>query len=126
MTKLVRAESLGDGRSGFLEMETSDGPLELRFTFEDAEHLSSALHSAQEKIRLERERSAKPPLPEKPKIGQSWETAIDPVNQVAVLRAHLPDRTTQDTLIPRAEIRGIAKFLEDALKRFEGSADMRQ
>jgi hypothetical protein len=48
------------------------------------------------------------------------------VNQVAVIRAHFPDRTTQDTRIPRSEIGAIAAFLEQAAKRFEASADMRQ
>jgi len=43
-----------------------------------------------------------------------------------VLRAHFPDRTTQDTRIPRADIAQIAEFLEHALKRMEPGSDMRQ
>ena len=126
MTQVLRAESLSDGRGGCLQMDTNEGPVELRFTFEDAERLIAAVHSAKEKIQSDRAHSAKPPLPEKPKIGERWETTLDPVNQVAVLRAHLPDHTTQDTLIPRTEIAGIAKFLGEALKRFEAGAEMRQ
>jgi len=126
ITRLVRAEPLDDGRDGRLEIETSEGALELRFTFEEAERLIAALQNAKDRIQRERARSAKPPLPEKPKIAQSWETSIDPVNQLAVIRAQLPDHTTQVTLIPRTEIAGIARFLGEALRRFEGGAEMRQ
>lgn len=45
-------------------------------------------------------------------VQTRWETAIDPVNQVAVLRAHFADDTTQDAQIPRTEINRIARFLE--------------
>jgi hypothetical protein len=126
ITRLVKAEALGDARDGRMELETSDGSLELRFTFEEAERLIAALQNAKERIQIERARSAKPPLPETPKIAQSVETAIDPVNQVVVLRAHLPDRTTQEMLIPRTEIAGVASFLGEALRRFESGAEMRQ
>ena len=62
---------------------------------------------------------------EKPRTAR-WETAIDPVNQVAVLRAHFADDTTQDAQIPRTEIDRIARFLEQALKRFDSGGEMRQ
>ena len=126
MTKLVRAGALADGRNGCVEIETNEGPLELRFTYEDAERLIAALHEARGTIQGERVQSGKPPLADTPKIAQSWETAVNPVNQIAVIRAHLPDHTTQDTLIPRAEIAAIAEFLGEALKRLEPGAEMRQ
>lgn len=126
MTRLLRAEALSDARAGSLQIETNEGPVELRFTFEDAERLIAGLQIAKDKIQRERARTAQPPIAEKPKIGERWETALDPVNQVVVLRAHLPDHTTQDTRIPRTEIAGIAKFLGEALKRFEAGAEMRQ
>jgi hypothetical protein len=126
MTQLTRAGSLSDGQGGLLEIETSDGPLEIRFTYEDAERLMAALEAARGRIREDRVRSALPPIAEKPKLAASWETAIDPVNQVAVVRAHFPDRTTQDIRIPRGEIAQIAEFLNHALRRMEPGADMRQ
>jgi hypothetical protein len=126
MTKLLRTGTLSDGENGFAVIETSEGPLEIRFTYEDAERLIAELHSARGKIQAERVHSAQPPIPDKPKAGTTWETAIDPVNQEAVIRTHLPDRTTQDTRIPRSEIGAIAAFLEQAAKRFDASADMRQ
>jgi hypothetical protein len=126
MTKLVQTQSLSDAQGGLVRIETSEGPLEIRFTYEDAEHLIAGLHAARGKIQAERARSALPPIAEKPKAAASWETAMDPVNQVAVLRAHFADRTTQDTRIPRNEIPHIVEFLQHALKRLEPGADMRQ
>ena len=126
MTKLRRTDSLSDGHGGFVEMEKSEGPLELRFTYEDAEHLIAALQAARKKIQGDRLHSGEPPLADKPKVPASWETAIDPVNQVAVILARFPDHTTQETKIPRTEIAAITEFLKQASTRFEGSADMRQ
>ena len=126
MTQLARVDSLSDGQGGLLQLETSEGPLEIRFTYEDAERLIAALEAARGRIREDRTRSALPPIAEKQKLATSWETAIDPVNQVAVVRAHFPDRSTQDTRIPRGDIAQIAGFLDHALKRMEPGADMRQ
>lgn len=44
------------------------------------------------------------------------------MNQVAVVRAHFPDHSTQDT----RDIPQIAEFLSHALKRMEPGSDMRQ
>ena len=126
MTRLAKADSLADGQGGVLEIETSEGPLEIRFTFEDAERLVAALEAARERIREDRARSALPPIAEQQKLPESWETAIDPVNQVAVVRARFPDHSTQDTRIPRGDIPKIAEFLSHALKRMEPGSDMRQ
>ena len=126
MTQLRRADSLSDGQGGVLELETSDGPLEIRFAYEDAERLIDALEAARGRIRDDRARAALPPIAEKQKLAASWEKAMDPVNQVAVLRAHFPDRTTQDTRIPRGDIADIVEFLGHALKRMEPGSDMRQ
>ena len=126
MTRLARVDSLSDGQGGVLELETSEGPLEIRFTYEDAERLIGGLDAARSRIRQDRARSALPPIAEKQKLAASWETAIDPVNQVAVVRAHFPDRTTQDIRIPRGDIAQIAEFLNHALKRMEPGSDMRQ
>jgi hypothetical protein len=126
MTQLTRVDSLSDGQGGTLEMETSAGPLEIRFTYEDADRLIDALEAARGRIRDDRARLRLPPIAEKQELAASWETGIDPVNQVAVVRAHFSDRTTQDTRIPRSEIAQIAEFLNHALKRMEPGSDMRQ
>jgi hypothetical protein len=126
MTHLARAGSLSDGEGAAIELETSEGPLEIRFTYEDAERLIAALQGARQKIQAERAHSAQPPLPEAAKPVARWETAIDPVNQDAVLRARYTDQTTQETRIPRSDVPVIARFLDQACRRFEGSADMRQ
>lgn len=126
MTQLAGVDSLSDGQGGLLQLETSEGPLEIRFTYEDAERLIAALEAARGRIRDDRARAALPPIAEKHKLAASWEKAMDPVNQVAVLRAHFPDRTTQDTRIPRGDITDIVEFLGHALKRMEPGADMRQ
>ena len=126
MTGVGKVDTLSDGHGGALEIETSEGLLEIRFTYEDAERLIAALEAARGQIQEDRARSGLPPIAEKQKLAASWETAIDPVNQVAVVRAHFPDRTTQDTRIPRADIAQIAEFLEHALKRMELGSDMRQ
>ena len=126
MTQLTRVGSLSDGQGGLLELETSEGPLEIRFTYEDAERLIAGLEAARSRIRQDRARSALPPIAEKQKLAVSWQTSLDPVNQTAVLRAHFPDRTTQDTRIPRGEIPRIVEFLGHALRRMEPGSDMRQ
>ena len=126
MTELVRTDTLADGLNGRVVIETSEGPLELRFTYKDAERLIAGLHAARGQIQAERAHLGQPPLPEQRKIGESWETALDPVNQVAIIRAHFPDRTTQDTRIPRNDIPQLVDFLEHAIKRLEPGSDMRQ
>lgn len=126
VTGLARAGSLADGESGLIVLETSAGPLELRLTYDDAERLIAGLQAARAKIQAERVRAAKPPLAETQKIATGFETAIDPVNQVAVIRARFADDTTEDARIPRTEIARLVEFLEDALTRFEGGAEMRQ
>lgn len=126
MTELTRVDSLSDGQGGMLELATSDGPLEIRFTYEDAERLIGGLEAARGRIRDDRARAALPPIAEKQKLAVSWETAMDPVNQVAILRAHFPDRTTRDTRIARGNIAQIVEFLKHALKRLEPGSDMRQ
>jgi len=126
MIKLARADALSDGEGGLVHIETQEGPLEIRFTFEDAERLIRGLHAARGKIQAERARSAQPPLPEAPKTVASFETALDPVNQVAVIRAHFADQTAQDTRIARNDIPQLVDFLQHALKRLEPGSDMRQ
>jgi hypothetical protein len=126
MTQLTRAGSLADGEGGVLEMQTSEGPLEIRLTYADADLLIRALEAARARIRDDRARLALPPMAEEQKVVSTWETAIDPVNQVALIRAHFRDSTTQDTRIPRGEIARITEFLDHALKRMEPGSDMRQ
>jgi hypothetical protein len=120
------AEALPGGEGAFIEVETSEGPLELRCTYEDAERLIAALQSVRVKIQDARVHAGRPPLPENAKAADVWETAIDPVNQDALIRARYPDGTTQETRIPRNEVAAIARFLEQAARRFEVSAEMRQ
>jgi hypothetical protein len=42
LLKILGAEALPDAEGAFIEMETSEGPLELRCTYEDAERLIAA------------------------------------------------------------------------------------
>lgn len=72
-----------------VDIETNDGPCQLRFTADDAERLIAALHEAH--------------------------------NQT-----HFSDGSSEETHIPRTELARIARFLEQALKRFEAGAEMRQ
>jgi hypothetical protein len=101
LLKILGAEALPDAEGAFIEMETSEGPLELRCTYEDAERLIAALQAARAKVQ-------------------------DPVNQDALIRAVYPDRTTRETRIPRSEVRSIARALEQVAQRFDVSAEMRQ
>ena len=126
MTRLARADPLPGGEGGLLEMNTSAGPLQMRFTYQDATRLIDALRSTCQRIQAERALSAKPPHPGQPKVVAKWETAIDPVNQDAVIRARFADRTMQETRIPRSELAAMARFLGEASKRFESGGEMRQ
>jgi hypothetical protein len=123
---LLREGALPEGKGAFLEVETNEGPCQLRFTLDEAQALLAALQKAVKDIQAARVHAGKAPLPEKPRTPARWETAIDPVNQVAVLRAHFADDTTQDAQIPRTELNRIARFLEQALKRFDSGGEMRQ
>ena len=96
----------------------------MRFAFQDAEPLSAAILQAHRELEAERIRKGAPALPTR--APQRWETALDPVEQAAVLRTHFTDGTTEETRIPRSEIPRVAGFLEQALKRFEAGAEMRQ
>jgi hypothetical protein len=126
LVRIKGAEALTDGQGAFVELETSEGPLELRCTYEDAERLIAALESARAKVQDARVHGAKPPLPEGENTALGWETEIDPVTQDALIRARYPDRTAQELRIPRSEVGPIARFLQDAARRFEVSAEMRQ
>lgn len=126
MTQLLRARALADGEGGAIEIATTEGPVELRFTLEDAERLIDDLRAARGRIQQGRVHSGSAPLPEKPKTVRRWETAVDPVNQTAVLRAHYSDGTVHDTRIARTELARIVDFLQQALKRLEPGSDMRQ
>jgi hypothetical protein len=123
---VLREGALPEGDGAFLEVETNEGPRQMRFTMHEAEALLAALQNAVKELQAARVHAGKPPLPEKPRTPARWETAIDPVNQVAVLRARFADDTTQDAQIPRTEIDRIARFLEQALKRFDSGGEMRQ
>ncbi|HEX6265965.1 MAG TPA: hypothetical protein VFZ81_03615 [Burkholderiales bacterium] len=60
MTRLARADALPEGESAVVQLDTTEGCLELRLTFEDAERLIAALQTAQAKIQAERAHSARP------------------------------------------------------------------
>jgi len=124
--KILESGALADGKGCRIEVETHAGPRELRFTFEDAARLIAALETAQRELQRRRARSGAAPLPEKPKVPERWETGIDPVNQLAVLRACFADDTTSEAAIPRQQIPQIAEFLHAAMKRLEPGTDMRQ
>ena len=123
---VLREGALPEGEGAFLEVETNEGPRQLRFTLDEAQALLAALQNAVKDIQAARVHAGKAPLPEKPRTPARWETAIDPVNQVAVLRAHFADDSTQDAQIPRTEIDRIARFLDQVLKRFDSGGEMRQ
>lgn len=125
ITKLLSARALPGHEGGAIQLQTQAGPLELRFTFEDAGRLIADLEAARSRIR-EQHAHTGAPIAEKPRIAERWETAVDPVNQVAVLRALFGDGTAQDLRIARGDIAAIADFLQRALRRMEPGADMRQ
>ena len=121
----LRAGAIEDGKGAFVEVETSEGPRQLRFTLADAERLIGALHEARKELQAVRVNTGLPPL-ESTRAPARWDTAMDPVEQTAVLRTHFTDGTTEQTHIPRREIGRIARFLDQALERFESGAEMRQ
>ena len=108
-----------------MEVDTLAGPLQLRFTLEDAERLIAALHSAKRRIQVQREKAGLPPLPERPRLPERWDTGLDPIDQVAILKGHFPGYTVE-AQIAGPDIPRIARFLEETYRRFEASADMRQ
>jgi hypothetical protein len=126
ITKVQRSDSLPEGKGGFIDVETSAGPRQIRFTYEDAERLAAALETARRKIQSERVAAGKPPLADKPKSAVGWDTAVNPVSQVAVISARFADGTTQQLEIPRNELAAIIESLRQALQRFEAGAEMRQ
>jgi hypothetical protein len=126
ITDVLGAGSLDRGQGAFVEVHTSQGDRQLRLTFEDAERLIIKLQAARRAVQAERGKSGLPPIAEKPHIPAKWETAIDPVNQVAVLRARFADESMQEAEIPRAQIAALAEFLEQALKRLESGGELRQ
>lgn len=121
----LRAGAIEEGKGAFVEVDTNEGPHQLRFTLEDAERLVGALHEARKELQALRLKSGLPPLASG-RAPARWDTAMDPVEQTAVLRTHFTDGTTEQTHIPRREIERIARFLDQALKRFEAGAEMRQ
>jgi len=122
---ILRAGAVDNGKGAFVEVETHEGPCEIRFTYEDGERLVAALHEARKQVEAERVKTGLPPAPAA-RRPERWETAIDPVEQNAILRTHFSDGTSEHTRIPRAEIARIARFLDQALKRFESGGEMRQ
>src|SRR5258706_10365775 len=126
ITELLGDGSLPEGKGAFVEVETSEGPRQIRFTYDDAERLIAALQDARRHVQQERGKSGKPPYADRPRIPTRWETAIDPVTQVAVLRAHFDDDTTQEAEVPRYQIAALANFLSKALERLEAGGELRQ
>ena len=122
---VLRAGAVEERKGAFVEVDTNEGPRQLRFTSEDAERFVGALHEARRQLQAVRVNTGLPPL-RSSRAAQRWETAMDPVEQTAVLRTHFTDGTVEQTHIPRMEIARIARFLAEALKRFESGAEMRQ
>ena len=120
-----RAGALDGGQGAFVEVETNEGPCQIRFTAEDAERLAEALHDARKQLHAERVKAgtAPPPLSRTP---ERWETAVDPVEQTVIVRTDFSDGSSEQTRIPRTEIGRVMRVLEQALKRFEAGAEMRQ
>ena len=126
ITGVSTAATLDDGRDAFVQIETNEGALELRFTYQDAERLIAAVHAARRQVQTERAHDGKPPLPRRDKAVVQWETALDPIDQNAVLVAHFADQSVQETRIARGDLKPIAQFLQETARRFESSADLRQ
>ena len=124
LLEILRAGALPENKGAFLEVATNEGPRQIRFTFQDAERLSAAILEAHRQLEKARNQAGEPALPKR--APQRWDTALDPVEQVAVLRTHFTDDTTEETRIPRSEILRITRFLDEALKRFEAGAELRQ
>lgn len=122
--QILRAGALPDSKGAFVEVQTHDGPRQIRFTLEDADRLRAAVLHARNELERDRVRAGEPALPTR--AAERWETTLDPVEQVAVLRTRFTDGTTEETRIPRAELSRVARFLEQALKRFAAGAEMRQ
>ena len=84
-----------------------------------------AVHEARKDLHAERVKTGKPPLPAS-RIPERWETAINPVAQIAIVRTAFSDGTSEETQIPRTELARIIQALQQTLKRFEIGAEMRQ
>jgi hypothetical protein len=125
ITRVARHGALPDSQGAYVEVETQAGTRQIRFTLEDAERLIAALHSALKEGRQARAKAGLPPAPGRPRTPERWDTALDPVQQVAVLRAHFSDYTLEAE-VARPDLPRIARFLEEALKRFEAGGEMRQ
>ena len=120
-----RAGALDGGKGAFIEVETNEGPCQIRFTAEDAERLVAALHDARRQLQAELLKAGTPPPPVS-RTPERWETAVDPVEQTVILRTDFSDGSSEQTRIPRTQIGRVARFLEQALKRFDAGAEMRQ
>lgn len=96
------AGALDEGKGAFVEVETNEGPCQIRFTAEDAERLVTALHDARKQLQAERVKAGTPPPPmgRKP---ERWETAVDPVEQTVILRTDFSDGSSEQTHIPRID-----------------------
>jgi hypothetical protein len=115
--KVLKNGAQRDAKGCLMDVETQEGPRQLRFTFEDAERLIANLQAAGREPQ---------PLPEKPKVPARWEATIDPVNQLALLRGCFADHTTSEAAFSRQQIAAVAEFLQQALKRFEAGTETRQ
>jgi hypothetical protein len=120
-----RAGALDEGKGAFVEVETNEGPCQIRFTAEDAERLVVALRDARKQLQAERVKAGTPPAPLS-RTPERWETAVDPVEQTVIVRTDFSDGSSEQTRIPRTQIARVIRVLEQALKRFEAGAEMRQ
>jgi hypothetical protein len=121
----LRFGPIDGGYGGWIDIETADGSRKLKFTYEHAEHLITALREAQVQITKEMLRVGKTPVhTTRIKKVLKLEGSVDPLQEVAILKTRFVDQTTQDTPIPKADIPRIVQFLNQALAGFgtRGSA----
>ena len=62
ITGVLRAGAVEEGKGAFVEVDTNEGPCQLRFTAEDAERFIGALHEARKQLQAVRWNSVLPPL----------------------------------------------------------------
>ena len=111
--------SQAGGESGYLELQTSEGPQRLVFSDEQAEHMIFALRSIQGSIAAERRKVGKPVVQHRLTVPVvQREFGVDAVNQVAVITTRFANGYSQDTPIGRDGIQDVQQFLARAMEQF--------
>lgn len=114
-----RGGALEGADVGFIEVETSDGPYQIRFAAEDAARIAASFDLAALQIVNERNRLGLTPIQRALiKRIDHLEFAVDHLREVALLRTHFVDQSTQDTPVARDQIQPVIDFLSQTLRGF--------